>query len=787
MVVAAALCASSVGVVAALAHDVSQAPLPYPNPRQVVRAFWQPEGQACAATTNWYNKHVPYALAPRVLDAAADVGQFAVEGQTFYGMARGIADSVDVGLRGVSPSLFSILGVPPTLGRPLTESDGRPGSAPAVVLSHSGWLRLFGLAPSALGQRITVAGVSFTVVGVMPKAFLGEAPELGWVPIRQSERLQSPTEHELDQQSVDVVGRLRSNLSFAQATAIVEARSRIVRDAGASHAGARGERDARMCLVSIWEAAHPPTLVSFARLPYFPLGLLMVAAVLSIFLVWLGRNSTDQQGIVVMASLGASRWAVLRSRVAESIIVAGLAAAVGLALTIWAYDAVQVSLARAWWISRSSFWLALPVAIGLAGGMIVLPAIAAAMSSLRALGRHSATGRGAWARAGHGAMRRAVAIQAALAVVVFAMGLAPAVELARLQWADLGFDAAHTLLVTAPPAAGATTSSARWRTVVDSLEMAVRDVPGITAQGVFQFVERRAPVSASPATSSATGPRADSLALAYADAGFFDALAMRPIAGRLPSAEETQRDAPVAVLSATAARRLFGRGSPLGQTLTATTGGTRRVVTVIGVVPDVALLQRSADGALQLAYSPAWRDTTQVPVIYAQTRPAAAAVQSAAVRSLGRRGATPGARVEPWGTFRRIQLALLTLPLKVMSFLVLITWITAAMGLYGLVTYTVERRLHELGIRAAVGATPWQNARLIARWIAVPVVFGAGIGVALSLLFAAPLLTMLHFGALSAWMPLVAAASFCVVAILAGLFPTMRGLRAAPHTIMNAL
>lgn len=682
----------------------------------------------------------------------------------------------------VSAAFFELLGVRPVLGRLFTPEDEPLNHAPVVVLSHEFWQTEFNGARDVVGRSLEVDSTAYTIVGVAPSGF--EDPLAAAIPTsepvlwRARPEMFDPAVADRGWIGFWAIARLRNGATTEQATAEVAA---IVRE---FYPDAAQRPDHRV-------ATFRDRLVRDVR----PTLLLLLAAVAGVMLIacanlanlLLSRASARIREVAVRASLGAPRLRLINQLLTETLVLCLLGGAVGLAVA-WAGGRAIVALGAAGLPRVDSIGIDARVAL-VAMLLSVLCALAAGLIPALRLSdtRVGDTLRGASRgnfpdRRGQRFRHLLVIAETALAVMLLAGAGVLLRSASNLMSIDPGFDAEEVLTVRATLLPEAFPSLPAQDGALARIVEAIAAVPDVQAAGAISDL----PMSG--AVNSTGVPRADrpdersvrTLVRAITP-DYFDVMGVEVREGRPLGAQDRRGGAEVAVVNATFAEALFPGESAIGGIVNVR-GVSREIV---GVVDDVKefTLAGGGDAALYLAYAQetqSWMRESASLVVRGRGDPEdLAAVVRAAIRAaepmvtvgavrpmralIDRDVATPRFRAVLIGVFASLALAL------------------AAAGTGGLMAYTVARRLPEMGLRMALGATRGAILGLVLRHAAALTIAGVFFG-----LLGALAVTRLTAGFLFGVSPTdllafsVAALTLTAVGIAAGAVPALRAAGADP-------
>jgi putative ABC transport system permease protein len=698
----------------------------------------------------------------------------------------------------VTDNAFATLGVPPALGRTFRPGDDRPGANRVAVLSHDLWRRRFGADPGVLGRALRMDGAAYTVVGVMPAGFDFPAtvpanaalPSRAldvWVPAGVDPLRVGRGEH-----TWWVVGRLAPGATPARAE---DELSRFARAAHAADPEAYDAVAVRALRAHVVAPVRPALLLLLGAV-----GVLLAIACANVAGLLLARATGRAREVAVRLAVGATRGRIVRQLLAESAVLAAAGAALGLGLAAGAVAGLAhvapanvPRLAAAHVDARAlAFAAAAALVTALAFGLA--PALHAARGgaggggggltdTLRAAGRGATAGRAA-AR-GRSAL---VVAQVALSLLLLAGAGLLARSYRALAAERLGFEPARLLtLVTLLPEGRYPDVRARSAFVSQAVAR-VAALPAVaSAAAVSTLPLSGLGSNGSAAVEGRPAPRPEdrlNVNTRTATPGYFRALGIPLVAGRDVAAGDTLGAPPVVVVSRALAAHLFPGESPLGRRLTSV---RERPLEIVGVVGDVR------DDALDRAprptvYMPTAQDADVVVGFALRTRGGPRAAEGAVRAALaGLDPEQPVTNVRPMADYvsqateaRRFGLALTGAFAGVALGL-------SAVGLYGVLAYLAGLRARELAVRAALGATRSDAARLVAggalRLTALGVALGAAAALALRRAVAAQLYGV---GAADPVTLGAVAAVLAGAALAASAAPALRAARVDPAAALRA-
>ena len=700
----------------------------------------------------------------------------------------------------VTASFFDVVRTPPRIGRAFTPDDDRPGAAPVAVLADGLWRTRFGADPGVVGTVVDIDGASVEVVGVMPPGFSFSRPNAElWLPIALNR-----DDTQLGAFGINGVARIADGSTLAQAQAelatMLSNLTEVFPDAGAApilaNAGFRPVVDrAREVVVGDIEATLWMLLGA--------VGFLLLIACANVANLFLVRSEARHGEVAIRSALGEGRGRLAGSVLVESV---ALGVAGGLASLPLAWLAVGLlgrfgprALPRLDEISIDAPVLVFALAASVAAGVLfgVLPAWRT--RAVAAAGHTTAGARGASAGRERQLARRAlVVVQIALALTLLVGSGLAVRSFQRLAAVDPGFDATDVLTFgLALPLRDYESAESRLgfhRQVVDRL----RALPGVADAASATTIPLGGELAGSGHTIEGR-PLADGevppvFMWKRVSPGYFDAMGMELVEGRVFDALDGERDAPVVVVSQAVAQAQWpgesavGKGVRLGGPPAEEGKQWSRVVGVVGDVHEVALHE---DPPLMAYYPiPGIVGGVGVPPVmqYVVRAPNAAAFAGAARETVrGLDPTLPIADVETLETLvgrARGERAFVMVLLVIAAALALLL---GSIGLYGVVSYMVAQRRREIAIRMAVGAQVIDVRRLVLSEAGAMALLGVVLGVASAvvltrrlqaLLFETAPLDPVVFGAVSALL-----AAIC---LLASWVPARRAARIDPMTILRA-
>ena len=647
---------------------------------------------------------------------------FKREGRSFVAMGAytpwssnvlGAEEPVRLDGANVTSDVFRALGVRPALGRPLTSIDDALDAPMTVVISHGLWMRLFGGRPEVLGQSILLDDEPHTIVGVMPASFNFPTRQSSfWAPFRFS----GPPAEDRTNFYLNVVARLRDDVSIAQARAEMQG-------VAAQLAQAYPETNARngATVIEMRDEVTRQARLTLWALAAASLCMLLIACT-NLASLLLSRTLDRHRELSVRAALGAGRDRLVRQMLTENVLLTAIGGAIGGAVAAAAVPFVtrlvpiSLPIADVPALDGRLFLICLLVTIGTGVLFGVLPSMKLASSaSLDGLKDSARTG-ASQSTERLRSMLVVAEITASMVLIVCAGLLLQA--LWRVQAVDPGFQAQGvlTLRTSLPmPKYSATQTSQRFYTqVLDE----VRSLPGVRQAGYISFLPMVMrggiwAITVDGQRADAENPHVASLRLVTP--GFFDALQVPVLQGRDVRDGDGPGTPRVAVVSESLVRRHWPGLDPLGRRVSFALGDLE----VVGVVRDIKVrgLERESEPQIYLAAS---RVPDESLIFYSPKDLVIRAEGSLQALVPALRAAVaradplvPLSDIRPLADIVEADSAARVVQVRVLGAFAAVAFLLAAVGLHGLLAFSVAARTREIGVRFALGATPAGVMRLV--------------------------------------------------------------------------
>jgi len=767
-------------------------PLPYPGPDKLVAISEK--------TANFESSSISY---PNFLDWQRRNTSFSVLAayrQDDYSLT-GSGETERVRVAMISHGFFEILGINPVRGRLFTADDDRLGTARVVLIGGGLWQRKFGSSPDIVGKSLRLNGDSYTVVGVIPRDFRLDAVNIEdikdvYIPVGEyaDPLFQQRDVHE----GMRAIARLKPGVTLAAARADMD---RIANELASEYPDADKGAGIRVSLLkdSIVYEVEPFLLVLLGAVVF----VLLIACV-NVANLQLSRATARAREFAIRAALGAGQSRVVRQLLTESVMLGLAGGALGLLVAGWGTQAairlVPETLPRAQEIGLDGRVLTFTLVVSVVAGVLfgLAPALRTARPNLQDTLRESGRGRSG---ARHRAQGVFVAVEMAMALVLLIGAGLMIRSLVELWNVQPGFNPQRVLTfgVAMSPAFAATPVS--QRAAVRSLDEQLKTVPGIEAVAptfgaLPMYGDDELPFWPEDQPRPANESEMHQSLFYLTSSGYLNAMGIPLLRGRFLTADDYERSPAVVVIDESFAKQYFPNQDPIGKRIHV--GIFEVDPQIIGIVGHVKHWGLDVDGdAKHPIRAQAYMAMMQIPdrlwvgalgtsvVVRTKGSPAAAvpAIREA-VEKMNAENVVYDTK--PMEEIVNDSLAGKRFSMILLSVFAAIALLLSSIGIYGVISYVVGQRTHEIGIRIALGAQQSSVLRLMLGEGMKMALIGVGIGVVLAIGLTR-LLSKMVFG-VSTTDPLTfigVAALLAGVALFACYIPARRAMRVDPMVALR--
>ncbi len=699
--------------------------------------------------------------------------------------------------RMVSAEFFRVLGIHPTLGRDFDVNEDRPGTTPVAIISGGLWNRRFGSDPGVIGRKLKLNGQDYTIIGVTPSDFEYQGKYDIYTLIGQWDNMMARSRDM--HPGIYVVARLKPGIEQTRAQSEMTAVAARIAEAYPKSNARHGINVKPLTNVIVGDVGSTLLVLLGA------VGFVLLIACANVANLLLARSTGRRKEMAIRSAMGASRARVIFQLLTESVVLSLAGGAVGLAIATWGAKAMLAAvpggLPRMDSIAVDSWVLAFTLGVSLLTGVVfgLVPALQSSVTDVHETLKEGSRG----STAGPHRLRSLLVVSEVSAALVLLIGAGLMIRtMQQLSSVNPGFDPARVLTFSVGLSPADTVTPDRILQTFDRTLANIRSVPGVTNASVTTLIPLGGSDSEIPfyviGRPRPTSQGDMNWALVYAtEADYLKSMGIPLLRGRYLEPGDSRHAAPVVVIDEVLAHSIFPKEDPIGKSIRVPDMGESgqeltKPMEIVGIVGHVNHWGLDTDARARVR-SELYVPLSQIPEPFMKGMATSssfvvrAGTDPLAIVPAMRRAVAGAGNEQPVYSVRSMEeivsasIAGRRFSMLLFGIFAALALVLAAVGIYGVISYSVAQRTHEIGIRVALGARPGDVLRVVVAQSMTPVLMGVAIGLAASLGLTRLMANMLY--GVKASDP----ATFCAVALVlsavalaASIIPARRATRIDP-------